>query len=120
IDERGHETTQSVTAVSKHPSQDHFVRIETQCGRSIRVTPDHTMLRVADGGVEKVAANELAVGDTVPASPSHRSVSADTATSTATDGGIETDEVASVSFLESDVEYTYNLTVAETHTLAAN
>ncbi|WP_423996166.1 DNA-directed DNA polymerase II large subunit [Halorubrum trapanicum] len=118
IDERGNEVTQSVTAVSKHPSQDHLVRIETRRGRSIRVTPDHTMLRVVDGEVQEVAANELEVGDTVPASPSQQNVSTDAAT--ATDGGIETDEVASISFLESDVEYTYNLTVAETHTLAAN
>ncbi|SDF89663.1 DNA polymerase II large subunit [Halorubrum xinjiangense] len=120
IDERGNRSTQSVTAVSKHPSQDHLVRIETRRGRSIRVTPDHTMLRVVDGGIQKIAANELEVGDTVPLSPSQQNVPMDAATSTATDGRIKTDEVTSVSFLESDVEYTYNLTVAETHTLAAN
>ncbi|MYL66898.1 DNA polymerase II large subunit [Halorubrum distributum] len=120
IDERGNKVTQSVTAVSKHPSQDHLIQIETRRGRSIRVTPDHTMLRVVDGAVQKVAANELEVGDSVPSSPSQQNVSMDAATSTATDGGIETDEITSVSFLESDVEYTYNLTVAETHTLAAN
>jgi DNA polymerase II large subunit len=120
IDERGNTVTQSVTAVSKHPSQDHLVRIETRRGRSIRVTPDHTMLRVVDGEIQEVAANELEVGDIVPSSPSRQNVSMNAATGTATDGGIETDEVASVSFLESDVEYTYNLTVAETHTLAAN
>ncbi|WP_435094796.1 DNA-directed DNA polymerase II large subunit [Halorubrum sp. N11] len=120
IDERGNRSTQPVTAVSKHPSQDHLIQVETQRGRSIRVTPDHTMLRVVDGGVQKVAANELEVGDTVPASPPQQNASMDAATRTATDGGIETDEVRSVSFLESDVEYTYNLTVAETHTLAAN
>ena len=118
IDERGNEVTQSVTAVSKHPSQDHLVRIETRRGRSIRVTPDHTMLRVVDGEVQEVAANELEAGDSVPSSPSQQSASMNAAT--ATDGGIETDEITSVSFLESDVEYTYNLTVAETHTLAAN
>ena len=120
IDERGNKVTRSVTAVSKHPSQDHLVRIETRRGRSIRVTPDHTMLRVADGCVEKIAAHELEAGDTVPASPTRQEVPIGTATSTATDGGIETEEVGSVSFLDSDVEYTYNLTVAETHTLAAN
>ncbi|MFC6770938.1 DNA polymerase II large subunit, partial [Halorubrum pallidum] len=120
IDERGIRSTQSVTAVSKHPSQEHLIRVETQRGRSIRVTPDHTMLRVVDGGVRKIAANELAVGDMVPASPSRRNAPIDAAASTSTDGGVATDEVTSVSFLESDVEYTYNLTVAETHTLAAN
>jgi len=120
IDERGNRSTQPVTAVSKHPSQDHLVRVETRRGRSIRVTPDHTMLRVVDGEIQKVAANELEAGDTVPSSSSQQNASMNAATSTATDGGIETDEVRSVLFLESDVEYTYNLTVAETHTLAAN
>ena len=120
VDEHGTRSTQSVTAVSKHPSQDHLVQIETRRGRSIRVTPDHAMLRVVDDGVRTVAANELAAGDTVPSNPSQQGTPIGAATSTATDGGIETDEVTSVSFLESDVEYTYNLTVAETHTLAAN
>ncbi|TKX79337.1 DNA-directed DNA polymerase II large subunit [Halorubrum sp. SD626R] len=120
IDERGNRSMQPVTAVSKHPSQDHLIRVETRRGRSIRVTPDHTMLRVADGGVQKVDANELETGDTVPASQPQQNASAGAVTITATDGGIEADEVTSVSFLESDVEYTYNLTVAETHTLAAN
>jgi len=120
VDERGDRSVQPVTAVSKHPSQDHLVRIETRRGRSIRVTPDHTMLRVVDGDVERVAATELTVGDTVPSSPSQPDASTNAAASTAADGGIETDDVASVSVLESDVEYTYNLTVAETHTLAAN
>ncbi|WP_193309678.1 DNA-directed DNA polymerase II large subunit [Halorubrum halophilum] len=120
IDEYGNGSKQPVTAVSKHPSQDHLVRIETRRGRSIRVTPDHTMLRVVDGGVQKIAAKELEVGDTVPSSPSQQNASMEAATRTTTDGGIETDEITSVSFVESDVEYTYNLTVAETHTLAAN
>jgi len=120
VDERGTRSEQPVTAVSKHPSQDHLVRIETRRGRSIRVTPDHTMLRVVDGDVEKVAAADLAVGDTVPSRPSQQRVSTNAATSMATDGGVEADDVVSVSFLESDSEYTYNLTVAETHTLVAN
>ena len=120
IDERGNRSTQSVTAVSKHPSQDHLVRIETRRGRSIRVTADHTMLRVEDGGVQKVAANELAIGDSVPATTLDYEMSADVTADATGDGGIETDVVDSVEFLESDVEHTYDLTVAETHTLVAN
>ena len=120
IDEHGHSSTQSVTAVSKHLSQDHLVHVETKCGRSIRVTPDHTMLRVADGGVRKVAANELEVGDSVPATTPRHEASVDITAGVTADGGIETDVVVSVEFLESDVDHTYNLTVAETHTLAAN
>jgi len=120
IDEHGNKSTQPVTAVSKHLTQDHLVRVKTQRGRSIRVTPDHTMLRVADGGVQKVDANELEVGDSVPARGLRHEISADATADATTDGGIETDIVTSIEFLESDVDYTYNLTVAETHTLAAN
>ena len=120
LDERGTRSVQPVTAVSKHPSQDHLVSVETQRGRSIRVTPDHTMLRVVDGDVETVAATELAVGDSIPApAPRHEASSGITAGVTA-DGGIETDVITATEFLDSDVEYTYNLTVAETHTLVAS
>jgi len=120
IDEHGNKSTQPVTAVSKHLSQDHLVQVETQRGRSIRVTPDHTMLRVADGGVQKVAANELEIGDSVPTTTLRHEMSVGATVDVTTDGGIEADTVASVDFLESDIEHTYNLTVAETHTLAAN
>ena len=120
IDERGNISKQSVTAVSKHPSQDHLVRIETRNGRSIRVTPDHTMLKVVDTAVRKVAANELDPGDSVPAMTTCQEASANGSPAVTVDGGIETDEVESIDFLETDTEYTYNLTVAETHTLAAN
>ena len=120
IDEHGNNSTQPVTAVSKHPSQDHLVHIETKHGRSIRVTPDHTMLRVGDGAVQKVAANNLAVGDLVPATAPRHEASMNAPADVTADGGIETDVIASIDFLESDVEHTYNLTVADTHTLAAN
>ncbi|MES3160229.1 MAG: DNA polymerase II large subunit, partial [Halorubrum sp.] len=120
IDEHGNKSTQPITAVSKHPSQDHLLHVETKRGRSIRVTPDHTMLRVVDGAVQKVAANNLAIGDLVPATAPHHEASTSASADVTADGGIETDVVASVNLLESDVEHTYNLTVADTHTLAAN
>ncbi|ERH03389.1 MAG: DNA polymerase, archaeal type II, large subunit, partial [Halorubrum sp. J07HR59] len=120
IDEHGTGSTQPVTAVSKHPSQDHLIAVETCAGRSIRVTPDHTMLRVADGGVQQVAASELAVGDSIPAATSRGKASATGVAGATTDGGIEAEQVASIDICGSDVDHTYNLTVAETHTLAAN
>ncbi|RAW45324.1 DNA polymerase II large subunit [Halorubrum sp. 48-1-W] len=119
IDERGNRSTRPVTAVSKHRSQDHLVRIETRRGRSIRVTPDHTMLRVDGDGIERVVASELDPGDPLPAAVRERTT-AEPVTGTAADGGIGTDEVVSVEPLESDVDYTYNLTVADTHTLMTN
>ena len=119
VDERGTLSTQPVTAVSKHPSQDHLVRIETRGERSIRVTPDHTMLQVSGDSVRKVPANELEIGDSVPLTGLGRGELRGVTAAT-TDGGIETDKIVSIEFRESDVDHTYNLTVAETHTLAAN
>ena len=122
VDERGTRLVQPVTAVSKHQSQDHLVRIETRRGRSIRVTPDHTMLRVVDGAVRTVAASDLREGDSVPAMPADADAErpANAVADAAPDGGIETDEITAIAYLHSDVDHTYNLTVADTHTLAAN
>jgi DNA polymerase II large subunit len=66
IDEDGNATRQRVEAVSKHPSPDHLIRIETRAGRTLTVTPDHEM-RIWDGSVEAVQARELSVGDEIPA-----------------------------------------------------
>ncbi len=130
IDDQGKPTIQPVTAVSKHRSHEHLVRIETVGGRSIRVTPDHTMLRIEDGALQEVRASELSVGDAVPA-PSDLPSDADernskkghrgqNAPAVVADGGVGTDRVASVEYIESDVNHTYCVTVAETHRLAAN
>jgi DNA polymerase II large subunit len=37
----GSQSLQPVEAVSKHPAPDHMVRIETESGRELTVTPDH-------------------------------------------------------------------------------
>ncbi|ELZ58350.1 MULTISPECIES: DNA-directed DNA polymerase II large subunit [Halorubrum] len=120
IDEHGNTTTRSVTAVSKHPTQDHLVRIRTRSGRTIRVTPDHTMLRVADGEIYQTPARELAAGDRVPEANPRNPERATDAPAASADGGVDTDEIVETEIVESDVEYTYNLTVSGTHTLAAN
>ncbi|MFC6615701.1 DNA-directed DNA polymerase II large subunit [Halopenitus salinus] len=79
IDDDGTRTARPVEAVSKHPAPDHLIRVETADGRTLRVTPDHTMLRRSipdddrnsggdDGSaIERVPATELAPGDRVPA-----------------------------------------------------
>jgi DNA polymerase II large subunit len=61
----GSQTVQSVETVSKHPSPDHLVRIETRSGRTLRVTPDHDLVRY-DNSVERVPATEIVEGDTIP------------------------------------------------------
>ncbi len=129
-----------VEAVSKHPAPDHLVRVEVG-DRTLRVTPDHTMLRAADGEVTEVRASELAVGDALPAydggetttmtdggtvadgGGDGRTRGGSAADDTAADGGttvagVPTDEVTAVEYVGSDVEWVYCLTVADTHTVA--
>jgi len=112
-----------VEAVSKHPAPDHLVRVEVG-DRTLRVTPDHTMLRTdEDGNVEEVRASELVVGDALPAydggettTMTDGGVAADGGLTTA--AGVPTDAVTAVEYVESDAEWVYCLTVADTHTVA--
>jgi DNA polymerase II large subunit len=65
VDTDGNPTRQPVEAISKHPSPDHLVRIETRSGRVLTVTPDHEMRRWNDG-IEATPANDIEVGDSLP------------------------------------------------------
>ncbi len=125
LENNGTVTNRSVSAVSKHPAPVHLVEIETRDGHSITVTPDHTMLRW-DDGIEEVDAHLLEEGDSVPVTTETDSTRGMMMMNAATDGGQSvinqpsTDIVERVQFVSSDVEYTYCLTVSETHRLAAN
>ncbi|WP_137284098.1 DNA polymerase II large subunit [Halorussus salinisoli] len=66
VDEDGEVVHKPIEAVSKHPAPDHLVEIETRSGRKITVTPDHSMRSWTSGGVEKIEARELDVGDQIP------------------------------------------------------
>ncbi|GGL47351.1 DNA polymerase II large subunit [Halocalculus aciditolerans] len=59
----GEQVRKPVEAVSKHPSPDHMVRIETRSGREITVTPDHSLRRWTGNRVERVKAQDLEPGD---------------------------------------------------------
>jgi DNA polymerase II large subunit len=135
IETDGTPTLEPVTAVSKHVSTDHLLEIQLESGRSLTVTPDHSM-RKWDGGVCELAASQIEPGDVIPR-PHLETVSGpqlDHWLSTSdradpetfpeiTDGGagtVEMDAVSSVNIIESDVEYTYSITVANTNTLLAN
>jgi len=123
ITEDGEEVVRPVEAVSKHEAPAHLVDIETEGGRSIRVTPDHRMLEATAGGVESLRASEVSVGDelSIPTSrPPANEQNTNTGPATTADGGVVADSVASVSFVESDVDHTYCLTVEETHSLVVN
>ncbi|MFC6952330.1 LAGLIDADG family homing endonuclease [Halorubellus litoreus] len=61
----GEEIIRPVDAVSKHPAPEHLVDVKTRSGRELTVTADHSM-RLWEGGVERVKAGELEVGDSIP------------------------------------------------------
>jgi DNA polymerase large subunit len=114
----GRPTLESVDAVSKHPAPDHLVRIETDRGAPITVTPDHSMIRDT-GEFESVPAHAVAVGDRLPVAG--RAHDARSKASVTADGGRpECATVENVAFVRSDIEHTYCLTVGETHRLVAN
>ncbi|MFC4359843.1 DNA-directed DNA polymerase II large subunit [Halobium salinum] len=77
----GTEAVRPVDAVSKHPAPDFLVEVETATGRSLTVTPRHTMVKwdrtegeVGDGSaddddaapIRRCDARELGIGDRIP------------------------------------------------------
>ncbi|MDX1744410.1 MAG: DNA-directed DNA polymerase II large subunit [Halobacteriales archaeon] len=124
VDADGAPCRRQVEAISKHPAPDHLIALETADGQSLRVTPDHRMLRWTDG-IEEVPARELSVGDAVPAWDGGETTTM-AAESAATDGGSTTENdppvplesVTRVEVVQSEVDSVYCLTVAETHRVA--
>jgi DNA polymerase II large subunit len=119
VDEGGEMTRKPVTAVSKHPAPDHLVRIETRGGRSLTVTPDHSMVRW-NGRAETVPAGELEEGDEIPAPKSTSDRPPRVQSATVNGGEPKVDTIERIQIVTSDVQHTYCLTVDETHTLVAN
>jgi len=117
VDDEGNVVRKPVEAVSKHRAPDHMVRVETRSGREITVTPDHEMLCWNGGGIKRIEARELDGGEKIPAKPDAPETAPATAVS---DGGaLELDTVDHVEYQESNTEYTYCLTVEDTHSLFA-
>jgi len=113
-------THKPVSAVSKHPAPDHLVEVETSGGNTLIVTPDHSMVRWNDG-TESVRAHQLETGDCIPAFEQSTDGSiVDNEAITVDGGNPKLDTVTRVEFVPSDVEYTYCLTVEETHRVVAN
>ncbi|MCL9812128.1 DNA polymerase II large subunit [Natranaeroarchaeum aerophilus] len=120
MDEDGQSTEQRIATISKHPSPNHLIKIQTTSGKQLRVTPDHSMLRWEDG-VQRVPASQIEVGDSIPTrstGPADRTAS--TQAVSADGGQTDTETVERVEISESDVEHTYCLTVEQTNTLEAN
>ena len=119
IDDDGEQVPKPVEAVSKHQAPEHLVDIETRSGREITVTPDHELLRWNDG-IRRVRASELEAGDELPSPLVAPPAETEPAQAAADGGEADTDAVEAVRVVRSTVEYTYCLTVADTHTLYAN
>jgi DNA polymerase II large subunit len=65
LDAEGNRVRKPVEAVSKHPTPDHLIEIETRSGRELTVTPEHSMVRWSDG-IEDIDAHGLDTGDVIP------------------------------------------------------
>jgi len=65
VTEDGEPVRKPIDAVSKHPSPDHLIEIETKAGRTLTVSPEHSMRRW-DGSIERVHARDLQEGDELP------------------------------------------------------
>lgn len=105
VDSQGNVRPRRVTAVSVHRAPDHLIRFETARGRSLEVTPEHTMLVWDLCYLRKIMAMEVKIGDRVPVMEG---------------GGVVSDTVTKVDYLRCPDDAVYCLTVAEDHTLAAN
>ncbi len=126
VTEEGKEVIRPVTAVSKHVAPEHMIEIETERGRTLRVTPDHTMLR-SEEGIERVPATEVEIGDRLPVRSDRTVLTGNSPKSTRTDldpvradGGTEYDPVISMNYKNPDIENTYCLTVRGTNTVSVN
>ncbi|WP_336035894.1 DNA-directed DNA polymerase II large subunit [Halobacterium yunchengense] len=120
VDENGDVVCKPVEAVSKHPAPDHVVRIETDSGRELTVTPDHEIQYWTGTGVDSAEARELD-GDETLLSNTRLESPTEPGTTAAADGGSTVhDDVSDIEYVPADTDHTYCLTVADTHSLFAN
>lgn len=97
--------TRRITAVSVHPSPAYLIRFETERGRSIVVSPEHTMLVWDTAYLRKIMAMEVRAGDHVPVYTGH---------------SVMTECITSREIVPSVDRCIYCLTVQEEHTMEAN
>jgi DNA polymerase large subunit len=115
----GRWTNKPVEAVSKHPAPDHLVRIETETGRTLTVTPDHELCRWREGA-ESIEAHQIAVGDQIPRVRDPGPQTQHEMSAPADGGQPKLDTVSQVELVPMDLDYTYCLTVADTNRVVAN
>jgi len=105
IDTEGKIHLRSITSVSIHKAPDTLIRFETEQGRVLAVTPDHSMLVWDLCYLRKIRAVELKEGDPVPVMVGMN---------------VLTDHIKYRDIVPCPDERVYCLTVAEDHTMQAN
>lgn len=105
IDTQGGISLKRITGVSVHRSPATMITFGTERGKTITVTPDHSMLVRDEAYIRKIMAMEIKIGDVVPVFEN---------------GFVINDRISNREILPSVENYVYSLSVAGNHTLAAN
>lgn len=113
IDKNGNKTYKKIKAISKHKPTDHMIKITTENGRTLKVTPDHSMIKWNQQKIQKLEARELKTGDQIP-------ILMENDLTQKTKKELKLDKIKEITVKKSEVKNTYSLTVEDTHTLPAN
>ncbi len=105
VNEDGDLVEKSVEALSKHQETE-LIKIVTDRGKSIRVTPGHKMQVKEEGKYVRRPAKTLEEGQIIPDVGSKNSV--------------EESEIEEIKNISEDITNTYSLTVEDTNTVVAN
>ncbi|MFB6159018.1 MAG: DNA polymerase II large subunit [Candidatus Nanohalobium sp.] len=103
VNKEGEKVEKEVQAVSKHQNTE-LLKITTETGHSIKVTPDHKMQVFNKDKVEKIRAKNLNEGDAIPV----------------VEEEVRKAEVDSIEPVNEEIENTYCLTVKDTHSVIVN
>ncbi|HEC96307.1 MAG TPA: DNA polymerase II large subunit, partial [Euryarchaeota archaeon] len=111
IDRNGKITRGKVKYITKSKAPDHMIRIVTQHGRVLEVTPEHRMLVIEKDKIVEKYARDVKPGDVFPV------YSKDLGKMKGDVGG---DTVEEVIYVKPDYEWVYDIEVEEYHTYAIN
>jgi DNA polymerase II large subunit len=119
MNDEGQRTIESVTHISKHTAQNHMVEIELDNGETLVVTPDHSVPVIDSDRPSNRLAFGVNAGDEL-FDYSHVSAATRDGREPSLSGELNKATVRDVRYVESGLEYTYNLTVENTHRLECN
>ncbi|OKY77681.1 MAG: Archaeal DNA polymerase II large subunit [Candidatus Methanohalarchaeum thermophilum] len=124
ISKKGKVQKKRITHVSKHFSTNHLMKIVTENGSEIRITPRHDLLIHKDGVLEKKPAFEIEEGDRLPTPVETKGWGVDPSCKTSSKEIIQDDidfvKVKTKQYIHEDIKKTYSVTVKENNTILAN